>query len=97
MKYLHVLRTIRQKLFDLKHNFSDKLDDKGNIVQPITRPIVPSGGVLKDINNKIEKLQHDSKVIIRRFLLVRVRIKRNKNIYQGILYIQTKSIIAKIR
>ena len=58
---------IRLKLFHLKHNFSDKLDDKGNIVQPITRPIVPSGGVLKDINNKIEKLQHESKVIIRRF------------------------------
>ena len=55
----------------MKHNFSDKLDDKGNIVQPITRPIVPSGGVLKDINNKIEKLQHDSKVITRGFVLVR--------------------------
>ena len=49
----------------MKHNFSDKLDDKGNIVQPITRPIGPSGGVLKDINNKIEKLQHDSKVLMK--------------------------------
>ena len=49
----------------MQHNFSDKLDDKGNIVQPITRPIVPSGGVLKDINNKIEKLQHDSKVLMK--------------------------------
>ena len=41
---------------------SDNLDKKGNIVQHITRPIVPSGGVLKDINEKIEKIQHDSLV-----------------------------------
>ena len=60
-----------KNFFSFKHNFSDKLDDKGNIVQPITRPIVPSGGVLKDINNKIEKLQHDSKVIARVFVLAR--------------------------
>ena len=51
----------------VQHNFSDKLDDKGNIVQQITRPIIPSGGVLKDINDKIEKLQHDSKVITKVF------------------------------
>jgi len=51
-------RKYKDYVFCSKRN---KLDDKGNIVQPITRPIVPSGGVLKDINNKIEKLQHDSK------------------------------------
>ena len=83
----------------MKHNFSDKLDDKGNIVQPITRPIVPSGGVLKDINNKIEKLQHDSKVLMKYdyFHLIKTIYKTNKEICYCTILVQTKLITAKIR
>ena len=48
---------------------SDKLDNKGNIVQHITRPIVPSGGVIRDINDKIEKIQHESLVSSKMFVI----------------------------
>ena len=46
---------------------SENLDEKGNVInpiQPINQPIVPSGGTAKIVNDKIEKIQHDTLVMI---------------------------------
>ena len=46
---------------------SETLDEKGNVIhpiEPINQPIVPSGGTAKIVNDKIEKIQHDTLVTI---------------------------------
>ena len=64
------LKKFQLRLTDKNFDFLDKLDNNGNIVEPISRPIVPSGGVLKDINSKIEKLQHDSSVSYKQMISI---------------------------
>ena len=46
---------------------SETLDEKGNVIhpiEPINQPIVPSGGTAKIVNDEIEKIQHDTLVMI---------------------------------
>ena len=46
---------------------SENLDEKGNVIhpiEPINQPIVPSGGTAKIVNDKIEKIQHDTLVML---------------------------------